>query len=120
MRPSAARPAAAAFGSTPVLPAWEAWAGLVADRSDLEAPASGGGLRRAAITPRHEANRLRDAKLDALAEFAAGAGHELNNPLAVIVGRAQLLLGRTQDPETSRSLRIILSQAQRRTGFSAT
>ncbi len=57
--------------------------------------------------------RIRDRKLQALAEFAAGAGHELNNPLAVIVGRAQLLLGRTQDAETSRSLRIILGQAQR-------
>ena len=41
---------------------------------------------------RHEETRLAKLKLDALAEFAAGAGHELNNPLAVIVGRAQLLL----------------------------
>ena len=31
-------------------------------------------------------------KLEALAEFAAGAGHEINNPLATIIGRAQLLL----------------------------
>ncbi len=31
----------------------------------------------------------------------------------MIVGRAQLLLGRTDDPETARSLRIILAQAQR-------
>ncbi|MFO0911282.1 MAG: HAMP domain-containing sensor histidine kinase, partial [Isosphaeraceae bacterium] len=57
--------------------------------------------------------RLRSAKLDSLAEFAAGAGHELNNPLAVIVGRAQLLLARTSDPAAMRSLRAILSQAQR-------
>ena len=57
--------------------------------------------------------RLREGKFDALAEFAAGAGHELNNPLAVIVGRAQLLLARTTDPEVTRSLRIILGQAQR-------
>ena len=52
-------------------------------------------------------------KLDALGEFAAGAGHELNNPLAVIVGRAQLLLSRTDDPESARSLRIMLNQAGR-------
>ena len=52
-------------------------------------------------------------KLDALGEFAAGAGHELNNPLAVIVGRAQLLLARAEDPEVVRSLRIITGQAQR-------
>ena len=36
-----------------------------------------------------EAERLRSAKLEALAEFAAGAGHEINNPLAVISGQAQ-------------------------------
>jgi signal transduction histidine kinase len=60
-----------------------------------------------------EEERLRQAKLDALGEFAAGAGHELNNPLAVIVGRAQLLLARAEDPEVARSLRIIMGQAQR-------
>ena len=60
-----------------------------------------------------EEDRLRDRKLAALGEFAGGSGHELNNPLAVIVGRAQLLLARTDDPETVRSLRIILSQAGR-------
>jgi signal transduction histidine kinase len=57
--------------------------------------------------------QARDAKLEALAEFAAGAGHELNNPLAVVVGRAQLLLGRATDSETARSLQIILAQGQR-------
>ena len=48
-----------------------------------------------------------------MGEFAAGAGHELNNPLAVVVGRAQLLLARAVEPEVVRSLRIILNQAQR-------
>ncbi len=52
-------------------------------------------------------------RLEALAEFAAGAGHELNNPLAVILGRAQLLMGRTADPSAVRSLRAIIGQAQR-------
>ncbi len=51
--------------------------------------------------------------LAGLAEFAAGAGHELNNPLAVIMGRAQLVLGRSPDPEATRSLRAIITQAQR-------
>ena len=60
-----------------------------------------------------EETRLRQRKLDALGEFAGGAGHELNNPLAVIFGRAQLLLARTKDSETIRSLRIILNQAGR-------
>jgi signal transduction histidine kinase len=43
-----------------------------------------------------EAERLRELKLRALAEFAAGAGHEINNPLAVISGQAQYLLKQLQ------------------------
>ena len=39
-----------------------------------------------------EARRLRALNLGALAEFAAGAGHEINNPLAVISGQAQYVL----------------------------
>jgi signal transduction histidine kinase len=84
----------------------------VAERAQLEE-------RLDAVTRGHrgrveqEEPRVRHAKLDALAEFAAGAGHELNNPLAVIVGRAQLLLTRATDPDSVRSLRAILGQAQR-------
>jgi signal transduction histidine kinase len=36
--------------------------------------------------------RLERIKLAALAELAAGAGHEINNPLAVISGQAQYIL----------------------------
>jgi signal transduction histidine kinase len=92
--------------------AWESWAGLVADRAVLERRVQSvvESLRQQID---REDNRLEALKLEALAEFAGGAGHELNNPLAVIVGRAQLLLARTDDPETIRSLRIILSQAGR-------
>jgi two-component system NtrC family sensor kinase len=39
-----------------------------------------------------EKGRLQTLKLSALAEFAAGAGHEINNPLAVISGQAQYVL----------------------------
>ncbi len=35
----------------------------------------------------------------ALGELAAGAAHEMNNPLAVISGRSQLLADRIEDPE---------------------
>jgi signal transduction histidine kinase len=38
------------------------------------------------------AERLEVGKLGAMAEFAAGAGHEINNPLAVISGQAQYLI----------------------------
>lgn len=41
---------------------------------------------------REETERLQALKLSALAELAAGAGHEINNPLAVISGQAQYLL----------------------------
>jgi signal transduction histidine kinase len=57
--------------------------------------------------------RLEEEKLEALAEFAAGAGHEINNPLAVISGRAQLFLRHEQDPERRRDLAVINSQARR-------
>ena len=40
---------------------------------------------------------MRLAKLAALAEFAAGAGHEINNPLAVISGQAQYILSHKED-----------------------
>ena len=43
-----------------------------------------------------EKERLQTLKLSALAELAAGAGHEINNPLAVISGQAQYLLKQLQ------------------------
>jgi signal transduction histidine kinase len=57
--------------------------------------------------------RLAIEKLDALAEFAAGAGHEINNPLTVISGRAQLLLREETDPERQHALALISAQAMR-------
>jgi signal transduction histidine kinase len=53
------------------------------------------------------------AKLDALKEFAYGASHEINNPLANISARAQTLLQDERDPERRRRLAAINSQAFR-------
>ena len=53
------------------------------------------------------------AKLEALAEFAAGAGHEINNPLATIIGRAQMLLKDEHDPQRRQMLLSIGAQAYR-------
>ncbi len=52
-------------------------------------------------------------KLESLAEYAAGAGHEINNPLGSIIGRASQLLRDETDPERRRSLENIGSQAYR-------
>jgi signal transduction histidine kinase len=57
--------------------------------------------------------QLEDEKLAALAELAAGAGHEINNPLAVICGRAELLLRQETHPERRRDLATIHAQARR-------
>ena len=51
-------------------------------------------------------------KLSALGELASGVAHDFNNTLAGILGRAQLALMRTQDPDVVRSLRIIVKSAQ--------
>ena len=58
-------------------------------------------------------DELERQKLEALAEFAAGAGHEINNPLAIIGGRAQLLLREIEHPEHRRQLGVIIAQVQR-------
>ncbi len=56
---------------------------------------------------------LQAQKLESMAELAAGAGHEINNPLAVISGRAQLLLAGETDPERQHDLAVIHAQARR-------
>lgn len=61
----------------------------------------------------HFAEQLEVEKLEAMAELAAGAGHEINNPLAVISGRAQLLLRDEHDPSRKRALASIHAQALR-------
>ncbi len=55
------------------------------------------------------------AKLEALKEFAYGAGHEINNPLANISARAQTLLKEESDPERRQKLAAINTQAFRAT-----
>jgi signal transduction histidine kinase len=56
---------------------------------------------------------VEEARLSAMAEFAAGAGHEINNPLAVISGRAQLCMKNETNPQRRRDLSLISAQAMR-------
>ncbi|MFO0849137.1 MAG: HAMP domain-containing sensor histidine kinase [Gemmataceae bacterium] len=60
-----------------------------------------------------QSDALRDAKLAGLAEFAAGASHEINNPIAVIAGHAQLLLSHEEDAERRKQLNTIIRQTAR-------
>jgi putative nucleotidyltransferase with HDIG domain len=50
--------------------------------------------------------------MQGLAEMAAGAAHELNNPLAVISGRAQLLMTTEQDDTKKQMLRQIQQRTE--------
>jgi len=61
----------------------------------------------------HFDHTLRAAKLAARAEFAAGASHEINNPLAVISGNVQRVLVRETDPGNRESLAVALKQTKR-------
>ena len=51
--------------------------------------------------------------MESLAEFAAGAGHEINNPLGSIIGQTQLLLKRADRADHRQALETIGAQAWR-------
>lgn len=48
---------------------------------------------------------------ETVAAMAAGAAHELNNPLSIIAGRAQMLRQRTQQADVREQLDVITRQA---------
>lgn len=54
-----------------------------------------------------QAELLRTRTLSKIAEMAGGAGHELNNPLTVISGRAQMLRDAVESPDARRKLQQI-------------
>lgn len=56
---------------------------------------------------------LAERALEAVGDLAAGAAHELNNPLAVVSGRAQLMRDRTKGKKQRETWQIIVEQAQR-------
>lgn len=63
-----------------------------------------------------QAELLRSRTLSMIAEMAAGAGHELNSPLTVISGRAQMLASMLKDPEARRVLKMISEKAHECSG----
>jgi PAS domain S-box-containing protein len=50
-------------------------------------------------------------RLRALGEMAGGVAHDFNNTLAIIVGRAEVLLNETEDSELQRQLNVIIKVA---------
>jgi len=76
-------------------------------------PALAARLARLDQLENHFQETLQTEKLESLAEFSAGAGHEINNPLAIIGGRAQLLLEDETDPERRRELAVVNAQVKR-------
>jgi putative nucleotidyltransferase with HDIG domain len=56
---------------------------------------------------------LRSKTMTSIGEMAAGAAHEMNNPLAVISGRSQLLASQLADPKHKAMAHLIHEQSHR-------
>ncbi len=56
---------------------------------------------------------LRSRTLITVGEMAAGAAHEMNNPLAVISGRSQLMASQLSDPKQKAMAHLIYEQSHR-------
>ena len=61
-----------------------------------------------------EEELIRSERLAIMGQMSAGLAHEINNPLGIIAGHAQDLLGYEQDDETRKaSLKVITDNAKR-------
>ena len=56
---------------------------------------------------------LRTKMMTSIGEMAAGAAHEMNNPLAIISGRSQLLASQLTDPKQRAMAHLIADQSHR-------
>ena len=110
----ATRPAVAVSGD--VIAAWRSVFAAALRIESLELAAGDATSAR-----RDELDRVRDeARREAeiaVAEIAAGAAHEMNNPLTVISGRAQLLRGRSGDPLVETAVEEIVDAGRRLAGI---
>jgi PAS domain S-box-containing protein len=69
-------------------------------------------LRAALKTVEESQQRIvQGERLRALGEMAGGVAHDFNNVLAIVVGRAEVLLSETEDPELQRQLHVIVRVA---------
>ncbi len=90
---------------------------LIQSRDNVESEAYKSALQNQILSG---SQRLHEMKLQSVVELAAGAGHEFNNPLAVIQGQSQFILARMDDLEIEEtreklkdSLESIVRQAKR-------
>ncbi len=84
-----------------------AWARSEADRMAEELVELNRRWREAQV------DLLRVRSMSMISEMAAGAAHELNNPLAVISGRVQMELAVANNPERRRALEIVLEHTEK-------
>jgi len=59
-----------------------------------------------------QAAAVRGETLRAIGQLSSGVAHHLNNLLAVIIGRTELLLAKVRDPEVRRALEVVLMTTQ--------
>ena len=71
------------------------------------------GDLRAALRAVEESQQrvVQGERLRALGEMAGGVAHDFNNVLAIVVGRAEVLLNETEDAELQRQLNVIVKVA---------
>lgn len=62
---------------------------------------------------RLETQLIRSEKLAAIGELSAGVAHEINNPLNVISGNAEMLSKESHDQEVERVTKVIMEQVKR-------
>jgi two-component system NtrC family sensor kinase len=86
-------------------------------RIDIDAPDEFGALARqfnvmTAALKQHQEKLVQSEKLAGIGRLAAGVAHEINNPLAVILGYARLLR-RKSDGDAAEDLRVIEDETLR-------
>jgi signal transduction histidine kinase/HD-like signal output (HDOD) protein len=92
-----------------------AWAALLAhaarheNATRLTEEVASAGRQAAAESDQRAQTRASDA----LAEIAAGAAHEMNNPLTVISGKSQLLMAKLETPQLQSAARSIVAACDR-------